>query len=130
VHLCAASAPWGHEMGQAPSRDIPASRQNALDAFSAALGLLKAAKREPDYWEEECLALALSAMVCGLHDVAVDEIDAFSTAVRQRSPQAIARPTSSPPRFTLTRLRRGLEQVRRNDESAPKARRSSVPAAF
>jgi hypothetical protein len=115
-------------MEQSASRDTPASRQTVLDAFSAALGLLKAAKREPDYWEEECLALALSAMVCGLHDVATDEIDAFHTAVRQRSTQAIARPESSPPRFTVARLRRGLEQVRRNDESAPEGRRRNVPA--
>ena len=116
-------------MGQSPSRDTPASRQTAQDAFFAALGLLKAAKREPDFWEEECLALALSAMVCGLHDVAIDEIDAFLTAVHQRSPHAAARPASSPARFTVARLRRGLEQARRNDGNSPEGRQSGVPAA-
>ena len=113
-------------MGQPPARNTPESRRNALEAFSAALGLLKAAGREPDYWEEECLALAISAMACGLYDVASDEIDAFTTAVRQRSPQAAARPESAPPRFTVARLRRGLEQVRRSGVSPIHRRRPSL----
>lgn len=117
-------------MGQPPSRITPELRRTALEAFSAALDLLKAAKREPDHWEEECLALAVGAMACGLYDVATDEIDAFCTAVRQRSPQAIARPESSPPRFTVARLRRGLEQVRRHDTGSTHRRRQSVQAAL
>jgi len=69
-------------------------------------------------------------MACGLYDVATDEIDAFSIAVRQRSPQALARPESAPPRFTVARLRRGLKQVRRYDESATNRRRHSVQVAL
>jgi hypothetical protein len=119
-----------NEMGQPSPQDASVGRRTALDAFAAALELLKAAQREPDHWEEECLALALSAMACGLYDVARDEIDAFSTAVRQRSPRAQPRPETSPPRFTVARLRRGLKQVRRNDESPPPGRRQSAHAAL
>ena len=61
-------------------------RRRAHEAFSAALDLLEAAKREPDRSEEECLALAMAAMACGLYVSAIDEVDAFATAQRQRSP--------------------------------------------
>jgi len=88
-------------------------RRRAHEAFSGALDMLEAAKREPDRSEEECLALAMAAMACGLYESAFDEVDAFSTAHRQRSPLAAAR--SGPPRFTVARLRRGLDQVFRFD---------------
>jgi hypothetical protein len=88
-------------------------RRRAHEAFSAALDTLEAAKREPDRWEEECLALAMAAMACGLYDAAFYEIDAFSTAERRRSPFAAVR--SEPPRFTAARLRRGLDQILRID---------------
>ena len=94
------------------NRDLE-ERQDALAAFTAALDILEAAGREPDEWEEERLALAIGALACGLYAVAIDEIDAFSLAVRQRSPQAIARPGHTPPRFTLAKLRHGLDQIHR-----------------
>jgi hypothetical protein len=95
-----------------PSRALK-ERQDALAAFSAALDILEAAGREPDQWEEECLGLAMGALACGLYAAAVDEIDAFSLTVRQRPPQAIARPAEPPPRFTVAKLRHGLDQVLR-----------------
>jgi hypothetical protein len=98
-------------MGRPPK--VLKERQDALAAFSAALDILETARREPDQWEEECLALAIGALACGLYATAVDEIDAFSLAVRQRPPQAIPRPGHTPPRFTVAKLRRGLDQVLR-----------------
>ena len=95
-----------------PPKEVK-ERQDALAAFSAALDILEAAEREPDKWEEECLALAIGALACGLYAVVIDEIDAFTLAVRQRSPQAIARPDHTPPRFTVAKLRRGLDKVLR-----------------
>jgi hypothetical protein len=79
------------------------------EAFSAALDRLEAAKREPDRREEECLALAMAAMACGLYDTALYEIDAFVTSERGRLRFASAR--SEPPRFTVARLRWALEQM-------------------
>jgi hypothetical protein len=87
-------------------------RRRTHEAFSAALDTLEAAKREPDRWEEECLALAMAAMACGLYEAALNEIDAFSTAERERSPSAVTR--SEPPRFTVARLRRGLDRILRS----------------
>jgi hypothetical protein len=93
-----------------PSRVLE-ERQDALAAFTAALDILEAAQREPDKWEEEHLAQAIGALVCGLYAVAIDEINSFSQAIRQRPPQAIAGPDHTPPRFTVATLRRGLDQV-------------------
>jgi len=86
-------------------------RQDALAAFSAALDILDTVEREPDKWEEECLAMAIGALACGLYAVAIDEINSFSLTIRQRPPQAIARPGHTPPRFTAAKLRHGLDQV-------------------
>ena len=97
----------------APTSRALEERQNALAAFAAALDILEAAGREPDKWEEECLALAIGALACGLYAVAIDEIDAFTLALRQRSPQAVARPGHTPPRFTVAKLLHGLDQVHR-----------------
>ena len=84
-----------------------------MAAFSAAIDILEVAQREPDKWEEERLALAIGALTCGLYKVAIDEIDQFSLAVRQRSPQAAARPDHIPPHFTVAKLRHGLDRVPR-----------------
>ena len=100
-------------MAQSPENMGFEARQVALAAFDAALDVLEAAKREPDNWEEARLALAIGALTCGLYRLAIDEINAFSLAVRQRSPQAIARPEHTPPHFTVAKLRHGLDQVLR-----------------
>jgi hypothetical protein len=96
-------------MGRPPK--VLKERQDAMAAFSAALDILEAAGREPDKWEEEHLAQGIGALACGLYAVAIDEINSFSLAIRQRPPQAIARPDHTPPRFTVAALRRGLDQV-------------------
>jgi len=88
-------------------------RRRAHEAFSAALDTLEAARREPDRWEEECLALAMASMACGLYEAAFYEIDAFSTAQRQRLTVTAAR--SERPLFTVARLRRALDQILRFD---------------
>jgi hypothetical protein len=100
-------------MEQSPDNTGLEARQVALAAFDAALDVLEAAKREPDTWEEERLALAIGALTCGLYRLAIDEVNAFSLAVRQRSPQAIARPDHNPPHFTVAKLRHGFNQVLR-----------------
>ena len=89
-------------------------RRRAHEAFSAALDRLDAAKREPDRREEECLALAMAAMACGLYDAALYEIDAFVTA--ESGPLRLASARPEPPRFTVTRLRWALEQMLRFDD--------------
>ena len=88
-------------------------RRRAHEGFSAVLDMLEAARREPDRSEEECLALAIAAMACGLYEAAFYEIDAFFTAQHQRPPFAAAR--SEPPLFTVARLRLGLDQMIRFD---------------
>jgi hypothetical protein len=96
-----------------PEGSMSEDRRRAHEAFSAALDTLEAAKREPDRREEECLALAMAAMACGLYDAAFYEIDAFATAKSGQSQFAAAR--SEPPRFTVARLRRALDQMLRFD---------------
>jgi hypothetical protein len=53
--------------------------------FIAALDLLDKQQREPDRWEEECLAYALGAMACGLYPAAQVELDAFARPVPERA---------------------------------------------
>jgi hypothetical protein len=53
--------------------------------------------------------MAIGGVACGLHAVAIDEINSFSLAIRQRPPPAIARPDHTPPRFTAAKLRHGAD---------------------
>jgi hypothetical protein len=80
--------------------------------FIAALDFLDAEQREPDRWEEECLAYALGAMACGMYLVAEVELAAFKRPVGERSPDVIATLAAKPQRFTRAMLRHGLDYVR------------------
>ena len=80
--------------------------------FIVALDFLDAEQREPDRWEEECLAYALGAMACGMYLVAEVEIAAFNRPIAERSPEVIAALASKPQRFTKAMLRHGLDYVR------------------
>jgi hypothetical protein len=79
--------------------------------FIAALDLLDAEQREPDRWEEECLAYALGAMACAMYLVAEVELDAFRRPIAERSPDALAALAAKPQRFTKAMLRHGLDYV-------------------
>ena len=79
--------------------------------FIAALDFLDAEQREPDRWEEECLAYALGAMACGMYLVAEVELAAFTRPVAERSPEVIAALAAKPRRFTKAMLRHGLDYV-------------------
>jgi hypothetical protein len=87
-------------------------RRQVQEGFAAALDRLEAEGREPDRWEEECLAYAIAAMACGMYALAATEIDVFAANRKGHSPEAGASFESSPPRFTLEMFRRGLIQVR------------------
>ena len=52
--------------------------------FTAALDLLDRQGREPDRWEEECLAYALGAIGCGLSLAAEVELEAFARPASER----------------------------------------------
>jgi hypothetical protein len=80
--------------------------------FIATLDLLDAEQREPDRWEEECLAYALGAMACGMYLVAEVELAAFMRPLDERSPDVIATLAAKPQRFTKAMLRHGLDYVR------------------
>ena len=80
-------------------------------SFIAALDLLDAEQREPDRWEEECLAYALGAMACRMYLVAEVELEAFRRPVAERSPDALAALAAKPQRFTKAMLRHGLDYV-------------------
>jgi hypothetical protein len=91
---------------------IDVERKNRLhDNFVAALDLLDAEQREPDRWEEECLAYALGAMACRMYLVAEVELAAFSRPVDERSPDVLAALAAKPARFTKAMLRHGLAYV-------------------
>ena len=90
----------------------PEQRRHVQEGFAAALDRLEAEGREPDRWEEECLAYAVAAMACGMYALAATEIDVFATNGKGRSPEAAAGFESPPPRFTIALFRRGLMQVR------------------
>jgi len=79
--------------------------------FISAPDLLDAEQREPDRWEEECLAYALGAMACGMYLVAEVELDAFKRPIAERSPDALATLVAKPQRFTKAMLRHGLDYV-------------------
>ena len=89
--------------------------------FISALDLLDAEQREPDRWEEECLAYALGAMACGMYLVAEVELDAFRRPIAERSPDALATLVAKPQRFTKAMLRHGLDYVNQRYGQAPSA---------
>ena len=91
--------------------------------FTAALDLLDEQGREPDRWEEECLAYALGAMGCGLHLAAEVELEAFARPASERSREELDQLEGRPRRFTKAMLRAGLDHVLNHDEDA------SVPTA-
>lgn len=80
--------------------------------FLAAVDALDAAGRDPDRWEEECLAYALGAMACGMYLVAEVELEAFDRPVAERSADAVATLALKPQRFSKDMLRHGLAYVR------------------
>lgn len=100
---------------------IDVVRKNRLhDNFVAALDLLDAEHREPDRWEEECLAYALGAMACRMYLVAEVELAAFSRPIAERSPDVLAALAAKPARFTKAMLRHGLVYVQqRYGEAGP-----------
>jgi hypothetical protein len=80
--------------------------------FVAALDLLDAEQREPDRWEEECLAYALGAMACGMYLVAEVEMEAFRRPLMERPAEVLAALEARPRRFSKAMLRQGLDYVR------------------
>src|SRR5882724_7657736 len=58
--------------------------------FIVALDFLDDERREPDRWEEECLAYALGALACGMYLVAEVELAAFARPISERSPAVLA----------------------------------------
>src|ERR1700694_6031435 len=101
-----------NRMGRSVMEYTPEQRRHVQEGFAAALDRLEAEGREPDRWEEECLAYAVAAMACGMYALAATEIDVFATNGKGRSPEADASFESPPPRFTIELFRRGLMQVR------------------
>jgi len=82
--------------------------------FIAALDLLDRQGREPDRWEEECLALG--ALGCDLCSGAEVELAAFTRPPSQRSADELVLLEGKPRRFTKAMLRRGLDYVLNHDE--------------
>ena len=80
--------------------------------FIAALVLLDAEHREPDRWEEECLAYALGAMACGMYLVAGVELEAFRRPLAERPAEVLSVLEAKPRRFSKAMLRHGLDYVR------------------
>lgn len=89
-----------------------ARRDRLHHSFIAALDGLDAEGREPDRWEEECLAYALGAMACGMELVAEVELDAFRRTLGERPPEVVTALEARPRRFTRAMLRQGLDYVR------------------
>ena len=97
--------------------------------FTAALDTLDLQRREPDRWEEECLAYALGAMACGMYLVAEVELAAFRRAVDERPREVTAALEAKPSRFSKAMLRHGLDYVCRHYEQASGDDVPSVVAA-
>jgi hypothetical protein len=86
-----------------------AEKQAVHEAFEALLEGLDASDGEPDQWEEECLARALAAMICGRYRVAAVLVTkAGDPANRQYSAGA----GDARPSLTKEDFRRGLEALR------------------
>ena len=86
-------------------------QQRLHHKFITALDLLDRQHREPDRWEEDCLAGALSALACGLHVVADVELDAFMRPREERSLHVVEALERKPRRFTKAVLRRVLDHI-------------------
>ena len=96
--------------------------------FIAALNLLDAERREPDRWEEECLAYALGAMACGMYVVAEVELEAFRRPLTERPVEVLSILQAKPRRFNKAMLRQGLDYVRAH-YGAPVDDEMDVPPA-
>ena len=80
--------------------------------FVAALALLDIQRREPDRWEEECLAYALGALACGMYLVAEVELEAFRRPPAERPAEVLSTLAAQPRRVSKAMLRQGLDYVR------------------
>jgi hypothetical protein len=94
-------------------------KDRLYDTFTAALALLDAEHREPDRWDEECLAYALGAMACGMYLVAEVELAAFRRPLAERSPEVITALAAKPARFTKAMLRHGVDYVQQHYGQRP-----------
>jgi hypothetical protein len=93
-------------------QDSGARKERLHREFIAALALLDVQHREPDRWEEECLAYALGAMACGMYLVAEVELEAFRRAPAERPAEVLEALEAKPRRFNKAMLRHGLDYVR------------------
>ena len=82
------------------------------EAFEALLEVLDEADREPDRWEENCLAQAITAMACGTYRLAAVELQLFSTPASARPDHSMQHLDSTPQRFNKGQLRYGLSRIR------------------
>lgn len=87
------------------------SKQRLQEKFIAAFDRLDREDREPDRWEEESLAYALSALANRLLLAADLELEVFSRPPAERSPDTVRALEENPRRFTKNALRRMLELV-------------------
>ena len=92
--------------------DSGARKDRLHREFIAALAALDLQRREPDRWEEECLAYALGAMACGMYLVAEVELEAFRRAPAERPAEVLEALAAKPSRFSKAMLRQGLDYVR------------------
>jgi hypothetical protein len=93
-------------------QESDAQKERLHREFIAALAHLDVQHREPDRWEEECLAYALGAMACGMYLVAEVELEAFRRAPGERPAEVLETLGAKPRRFNKVMLRHGLDYVR------------------
>lgn len=93
--------------------DYSVAEKHAVhEAFEALLEVLDASDREPDGWEEYCLAQSLTAMACGTYRLAAVELQMFSSPRGARADEILQYHYSAPQKFTKERLRYGLTSIR------------------
>src|SRR5947208_15794521 len=113
AELCLPYAASRHSVMEKRMQRSPTELQDRLHQnFIAALDLLDEQGREPDRWEEECLAYALGAMACGMYLVAEVELEAFRRSPAERPAEVLSTLAAKPRRFSKAMLRQGLDYVR------------------
>lgn len=91
-----------------------AEKHAVREAFEAMLEGLDAADREPDRWEEECLARSMAAMLCGRYRLAAVQVTKASVPEHYRDQQPMAGLDVAPPALSKEDFRRGLAELRQS----------------
>jgi predicted nucleic acid-binding protein len=98
-----------HQMTNAERSAREYEMRNAVDAVQASISFFEKEKREPDFWEKDCLVEAICAIGRGNYYYAVNEV--YLMFIPQSEREMKTELDNKIEKFNLSRLRKALEAV-------------------